>query len=1082
MNFVELDTTSNFSFLTGASHPEELVEQAIKLNYRGMAIVDECSLAGVVRAHVAVRKHYQDKTKKRAHINSSNSKACNYQTSNSQTSNAILSPSRTSRFKLIIGSRLKVNFQSKKDLEIILFCPCRESYAELSSLITRARRAAKKGDYYLEVNNLQHYIERCLCLWITPTLSYEQQLDQLKALAPLFPKRLWIGYSRVMASNDYQCYLQSMKLAQMLNLPLVAHNKVLMHSRQRLKLQHCLHAIKTNQTVQSLGDELISNAEKSLRPLEQLKNLYPKSLLEETNQLADLCHFSLDELRYEYPDEILPKTVSATDYLSQLAYQGAEKRWPQGVTTKITEQIEYELSLIKELQYEHYFLTVYDIVKFARSQKILCQGRGSAANSAVCYCLFITEVDPGNSELLFERFISVERDEPPDIDVDFEHQRREEVIQYIYKKYSRDRAALTATVITYRLKSAIRDVGKALGIDAPILEHLSKSLAWWDKPESLQNYFTENNLSLDGCLAQNFYLLVMSILRFPRHLSQHVGGFIITRRAMSTLVPVENATMADRTVIQWDKYDIEALGLLKIDVLGLGMLTMIRKCLEMTSRYSDVKQLFDIPKEDPITYDMLCNGDTVGVFQIESRAQMSMLPRLQPRCFYDLVIQIAIVRPGPIQGNMVHPFLKRRSGEIPESYPNEEIKQVLKRTLGVPIFQEQVIKLAMVAAGFSGGEADQLRRAMASWGRNGDLFQFKSKLLGGMLSRGYHAEFAERVFEQMKGFGSYGFPESHSASFAILAYFSSWLKRHHGAAFYCALLNSQPMGFYSPSQLVQDAIRHRFTILPVDIDNSLWVSDIVLSSMPLSDIEHSNKPPQTIRLGMHLIKGFNQAAAERIIQQRQQKPFSNIKDLVYRCQLNAIERNALVQANALPRLAKHRYQAQWQALAIEEEKPLLQPLDTMATQASDIERSITAPTAVEDMVADYQTTGMTLKQHPIALMRQSGWLEPCKRASDLKHMRQNQFVKVAGVVSCRQRPGTASGVLFLTLEDETGNMNVIVWKNTLEKFRKAILSSRLLFVKGVIERERKVVHVIAGHISDISEQLPAFKKGSRDFH
>jgi len=1045
MRFFELNTTSNFTFLTGASHPEELVEQAIQLDYAGIAITDECSLAGVVRAHVAARKYHQESNRYK----------------------------KDRRFKLIIGSRLRVDFQSNKDLEIILLCPCREAYAELSSMITRARRIAEKGNYQVKFEFLEHYIERCLCLWINPKQPFENQLQQLKALQNIFPQRLWVSYQRELRLEDYQYYLDCLKLAETLDLPVVAQNNVLMHCKQRLKLQHCLQAIRLNQTVQSLGSELICNAEQSLRPLAILNNLYPEELLAETTTIANHCHFSLDELRYEYPDEILPQAISATDYLSQLTYQGARQRWPQGFDKKVSEQITYELKLIKQLKYEHYFLTVYDIVKFARNQNILCQGRGSAANSAVCYCLFITEVDPAKSELLFERFISEERDEPPDIDVDFEHQRREEVIQYIYKKYSRDRAALTATVITYRLKSAIRDVGKALGIDPPLLEHLSHSLAWWDKPDKLQLYFAEKNLSIESGLAKNFYQLVMSILRFPRHLSQHVGGFIITQRPMSTLVPVENASMADRTVIQWDKYDIEALGLLKIDVLGLGMLTMIRKCLEMTARYSDIKLLSDIPKEDPVTYDMLCNGDTVGVFQIESRAQMSMLPRLRPRCFYDLVIQIAIVRPGPIQGNMVHPFLKRRNGEIPESYPNEEIKQVLKRTMGVPIFQEQVIKLAMVAAGFSGGEADRLRRAMASWGRNGDLYQFKPKLLNGMLKRGYHPEFAERVFEQMKGFGSYGFPESHSASFAILAYFSSWLKRHHSAAFYCALLNSQPMGFYTPSQLVQDAVRHQLKILPVDIDHSLWDSDIIFKS---------STTPQTIRLGFHLVKGFNQMAAERIIQQRELKSFNNIKDLVFRCQLNAIEKDALVQANALPRLAKNRYQAQWQSLAIEQQKPLLESLDTSAHPPSSIEQSITPPSAVEDMLADYKTTGMTLKQHPIALMRSHGWIEPCKRASDLKNMRQNQFVKVAGVVSCRQRPGTAAGVLFITLEDETGNMNVIVWKNTLEKFRKEILTSKLLLIKGVIERERKVVHVIAGHITDISDKLPAFKKGSRDFH
>ncbi len=1055
MDYFELNTTSNFTFLTGASHPEELVKKAIELGYSGLAITDECTLAGVVRAHVAARKHNQQLKA------NSNKKTTEHKRNNRKL------------FKLIIGSRIKVDFQSEKDLEIILLCPCREAYAELSSMITRARRSAEKGNYRVKFDFLSHYIERCFCIWLDNQQPYSVQQQQLQSLKAIFPKRLWVGYRRQLQLTDYQYYLNGLKLAENFNLPMVAHNAVLMHCKQRLKLQHCLQAIRSNKTVQSLSGKLVHNAEQCLHSLITLDNLYPGSLLAETANIAKHCYFSLDQLRYEYPNEILPQTMSVTDYLSELTYQGAKRRWPNGVDSKVLKQIDYELKLIKKLKYEHYFLTVYDIVKFARKQNILCQGRGSAANSAVCYCLFITEVDPARSELLFERFISEERDEPPDIDVDFEHQRREEVIQYIYKKYSRERAALAATVITYRLKSAIRDVGKALGIDPPLLEHLSHSLAWWDKPDQLQQYFSDRNVSIDRGLAKNFYQLVMEILRFPRHLSQHVGGFIITQRPMSSLVPVENASMPDRTVIQWDKYDIEALGLLKIDVLGLGMLTMIRKCLEMTSRYCQVTRLGDIPKEDPLTYDMLCNGDTVGVFQIESRAQMSMLPRLRPRCFYDLVIQIAIVRPGPIQGNMVHPFLKRRSGEIPESYPNDEIKQVLKRTMGVPIFQEQVIKLAMVAAGFSGGEADQLRRAMASWGRNGDLYQFKPKLFNGMLKRGYHPEFAERVFEQMKGFGSYGFPESHSASFAILAYFSSWLKRHHGAAFYCALLNSQPMGFYTPSQLVQDAIRHRLRVLPVDIDHSLWDSDIV--------VKGQNKP-QTIRLGFHLVKGFNRAAAERIIQQRHMNPFNNIKDLVFRCQLNAIEKDALVQANALPRLAKNRYQAQWQSLAIEQQKPLLQSLDTQLAPPSSMEQSITPPTEVEDMLADYQTTGMTLKQHPIALMRQQGWIESCKKASELTSMRQNQFVKVAGVVSCRQRPGTAAGVLFLTLEDETGNMNVIVWKSTLEKFRKEILTSKLLFVKGVIERERKVVHVIAGHITDISDKLPAFRKGSRDFH
>jgi len=1050
MKYHELNTTTNFTFLTGASHPEELVARAAELGYAGLAITDECTLAGVVRAHVEAKKQ---------------------------------------KIKLIIGSRFLIDWQEDIKLELILLCPCREAYAELSSLITLARRRTDKGSYQLKVKDLALHISRCLAIWL-PTHDYQLSVKQLQPLNDIFPERLWIGYHRLLGSNDYQRYLQTLDLARQFELPLVAQNKILMHVKQRLRLQHCLTAIKTNKTIQTLGSELISNAEQHLRRLQRLQKLYPENLLAETQAIANRCHFSLDELRYEYPDEVLPKNLSPSDYLNQLVFDGANKRWPDGMNDKVKKQIEYELTVIKKLRYEHYFLTVYDIVLFARNQKILCQGRGSAANSAVCYCLFITEVDPGQSDLLFERFISEERDEPPDIDVDFEHQRREEVIQYIYKKYSRERAAIAATVITYRLKSAIRDVGKALGIDLPIVEYLSKSLAWWDKPDSLQNYFNDMNLSRDGLLANHFYQLVIGILRFPRHLSQHVGGFIITQRPMSTLVPVENATMADRTVIQWDKYDIEALGLLKIDVLGLGMLTMIRKCLEMTASYSPIEHLPDIPKEDPATYQMLCKGDTVGVFQIESRAQMSMLPRLRPQCFYDLVIQIAIVRPGPIQGNMVHPYLKRRNGEMPTHYPNDEIKAVLKRTLGVPIFQEQVIKLAMVAAGFSGGQADQLRRAMASWGRNGDLYQFKDKLINGMLSRGYSQEYAERVFEQMKGFGSYGFPESHSASFAILAYFSSWLKRHHTAAFYCALLNSQPMGFYTPSQLVQDAKRHRINILPVDIDHSDWYSTIEFSASEKSIYETSvsekitpeQSRPDTIRLGMHLVKGFNEKAALRICAARKENEFSNIKDLVFRARLNANERDALVRANTLPRLAKHRYQAQWQSLGIEENKPLLTELDTLPQQPSEVECSISAPTVVDDMTADYQTIGLTLNAHPMAIMRQNNWIQVCKKASDLRHMRQGQFVKVAGVVTCRQRPGTAAGVLFLTLEDETGNMNIIVWKSTVEKFRQQILASRLLLIKGLIEREKKVVHVVAGYIEDISDRLPEFKRNSRDFH
>ncbi|MCF6193188.1 MAG: error-prone DNA polymerase [Kangiellaceae bacterium] len=1056
MVFFELNTATNFSFLSGASHPAELVSQAAKLNYAGIAIADECSLASIVRAHVEAKKQ---------------------------------------SLKLLVASRIKFENKQGRPIELILLCPCREAYAELSSLITQARRRVKKGKYLALLKDIDQLVDRCLAIWL-PINDLQESSNQIRLIQDLFPDRLWIGYHRHLLSDDFELYLQCIQLARTFNLPVVAQNQVLMHVKQRLKLQHCLTAIKHNQTIQSLGKCLVINAERHLRTLDQLTNLYPKSLLDETIKIAELCHFSLDELRYEYPDEVLPSNLPPSVYLRQLVFDGAKIRWPEGMEKKVEQQIEYELKVIKKLTFEHYFLTVYDIVYFAKSNGILCQGRGSAANSAVCYCLFITEVDPQQSDLLFERFISEERDEPPDIDVDFEHQRREEVIQYIYKKYSRSRAALAATVITYRMKSAIRDVGKALGIDQPILEHLNQSFAWWDKPESLQKYFLALNLSKNNLtsknyrfrknnLANHFYELVMSILNFPRHLSQHVGGFIITRRPMSTLVPVENASMPDRTVIQWDKYDIEALGLLKIDVLGLGMLTMIRKCLEITASYSSVSKLSDIEKEDPDTYKMICEADTIGVFQIESRAQMSMLPRLRPTYFYDLVIQIAIVRPGPIQGNMVHPFLKRRNKEEAVSYPNDEIKKVLERTLGVPIFQEQVIKLAMVAAGFSGGQSDQLRRAMASWGRNGDLHQFRDKLVNGMLERGHSQEFAERIFEQIKGFGSYGFPESHSASFAILAYFSAWLKCHHGAAFYCALLNSQPMGFYSPSQLVQDASRHKINVLPIDIDFSLWESTVINRiDSKQNKTQTPSTPPTSIRLGMHLIKGFNLNAATRLIKVRQEKTFSNIKDLVFRAQLNSYEKDALVRANTLHRLAKHRHQAQWQSLGIEDNKPLLKELDScpLTDSDSDSEQVIRSPSIIEDMIADYNTTGLTLNKHPIAILREQNLLKGCKSAIHLNKLRHGQFVKVAGVVSGRQRPQTAAGILFVTLEDETGNMNIVVWNRTLETFRKQILTSHLLLIKGKVEREKSVIHIVAGHIQDISYQLQDFARASRDFH
>ena len=716
MSYAELHCISNFSFLRGASHPEELVAEAARQGYRALAITDECSLAGVVKAHVAAREH---------------------------------------GLQLIVGAE----FRLEGELLLVLLAPDRRAYAELSGLITLARRRSPKGEYALGLRDFELNARHCLAIWLPGAGTTQTLLARGEALRALFAGRLWLGVELLLLADEQQRYLWLYQLATRLGLPMVACGGVEMHVAERKALADTLCAIRLNTPVQQLGTRLAANAERHLRPLERLRRLYPAALLAESVRIAQRCSFTLGELRYEYPEEVVPPGMTPAAWLRRLVLAGAQQRWPDGVPPRARELIEKELALIGELAYEYYFLTVHDIVQFARGNGILCQGRGSAANSAVCYCLFITEVDPDRSAMLFERFISKERNEPPDIDVDFEHERREEVIQYIYRKYTRERAALAATVISYRPRSAVRDVGKALGLDPLFVEQLAKSLSWWDRHGDLARRFAEENLAAASSMAGHFMRLVHEILGFPRHLSQHVGGFIITRSPISALVPVENAAMADRTVIQWDKNDIEALGLLKVDILALGMLSALRRSFALIRAAHGVEiDMSRIPAEDPCTFAMLARADSVGVFQVESRAQMAMLPRLKPRTFYDLVIEVAIVRPGPIQGDMVHPYLKRRQGLEPVTYPNEEIRAVLERTLGVPIFQEQVIKLAMVAAGFSGGEADQLRRAMAAWKRNGSLEAFERKVIDGMLARGHGLDFAQRLFNQMKGFGDYGFP------------------------------------------------------------------------------------------------------------------------------------------------------------------------------------------------------------------------------------------------------------------------------------------------------------------------------------
>jgi error-prone DNA polymerase len=1027
MNYAELHCLSNFSFQRGASHPQELVQRAAELGYAAIAITDECSLAGVVKAHVAAQE---------------------------------------SGIKLIIGSELNL----EEGIKLLALVPNRAAYSELSGLISMARRRSPKGEYRVSLRDVIFHLKRCLLVWL-PTDNNDASRAYGQQLRRLCKQRLWLGVSHLRHGDETRRYLVFLQMARELDIPMLACGNVQMHHPRRKPLHDIITAIAHNTSIDQLGRRRHSNSQQHLRPLEKLQQLYPPVLLQQTLELARHCDFSLEELRYEYPEEVVPEGLSASTHLRQLVDEGCAKRWPRGAGAATLERIETELALIEELHYEYYFLTVYDIVCFARSRNILCQGRGSAANSVVCYCLHITEVSPEEISLLFERFISRERDEPPDIDVDFEHERREEVIQYIYEKYTRKRAALAATVITYRSRSAVRDVGKALGLDPVFVDDLAKSLAWWDRTKDLEKRFEEQGIAGHSKSAQLFYDLVQQILGFPRHLSQHVGGFVITRSPISSLVPVENASMDDRTVIQWDKEDIEALGLLKVDVLALGMLSAIRKSMQLLQRYQPrIKSIQDIPRGDAATYRMLQAADSIGVFQIESRAQMSMLPRMKPACFYDLVIEVAIVRPGPIQGDMVHPYLRRRQGIEPVTYPNDEIRAVLERTLGVPIFQEQAIKLAMVAAGFSGGEADQLRRAMASWGKNGNLMKFENKLVEGMLQRGYNEGFAKRLFEQIKGFGGYGFPESHSASFALLAYVSAWLKCHHPAAFYCGLLNSQPMGFYSPSQLIQDARRHDVRVLPVDVNYSNWDHSL------LDDAEHS------LRLGFRLVKGMSQEGALRIEQQRRRTPFVHVSDLRLRAQLDKRDMEALADADALAGLGGHRHQAQWQIMALEAKRPLLEDEHYRSAQYFNDDVSLHAPAVAEEVLADYRSTGVTLRPHPMSLLRQQHPFNRCKRHRDLPEVGNNRFVRIAGLVTGRQRPGTASGVLFLTLEDETGNSNIVIWPRVQERFRKPLMTSQLLLVKGTVESRDNVIHIIAGALYDYSDHLRDLHVKSRDFH
>ena len=1020
--YAELHCCSNFTFLRGASHPEELVQQAKALGYTALALTDEASLAGVVRAHLAAK---------------------------------------AAGLALIVGAEFRIAEAGQPPLKLVLLAQHRDGYGNLSALITLARRRAGKGQYRLSRHDLcgvgtwSDAVPGCLALWIA-----EPESDPAAGhwLAERFPGRCWLAVELHAGHDDAARLHALLALAEASGLPAVATGDVHMHVRGRRALQDTLTALRHHSTVFTAGRQLFPNGERHLRTRLRLARIYPPELLAASVAIAAQCRFSLEELRYQYPEEIVPPGHTPASYLRQETEAGLQRRYGATVPASVRDRIDHELVLIAALHYEAYFLTVYDIVNFARSQQILCQGRGSAANSAVCYCLGITEVDPARSTLLFERFISKERGEPPDIDVDFEHERREEVIQYIYAKYGRERAALAAALITYRTRSALRDVGRALDFAPAQIDALAGSLAWWDSREQLPERLRSVGLSPDAPRVVKWLALAEALRGFPRHLSQHVGGFVISRGPLARLVPVENAAMEARTVIQWDKDDLDAMGLMKVDILALGMLSAIRRALALIGKRMD-----EIPPEDPRTYDMICHADTVGVFQIESRAQMAMLPRLRPRSYYDLVIEVALVRPGPIQGDMVHPYLRRRRGEEVIEPMRPEVAKVLERTLGIPIFQEQVMQLAVVAAGFTPGEADQLRRAMAAWRRKGGLEPFEEKLLRGMTERGYEVAFAQRLFAQIRGFGEYGFPESHAASFALLVYVSAWLKRHHPAAFLCALLNSQPMGFYSPAQLVQDARRHGVRVLPADAQHSAREATLTADG--------------AVRLGLQQIQSLARAVAERIATARPADGYRDLADLAARARLARHELDLLAAANALCGLAGNRRQAAWEAASTWVQGDLLD-------RATIIEHATIFPDPSEgaELVADYASTGLTLGRHPLALLRAHLHEKRFLDSTNLRQAADRQLARAAGIVTGRQRPGTATGIVFVTLEDEFGMINVVVHAHLVEKQRRELLNASLLGVFGQVQRDGAVVHLVAKRLVDISPWLGKLGTRSRDFH
>ena len=1128
MPYFELHCKSNFSFLRGASHADELAARAVQLQYAGLAVTDRNTLAGVVRAHAAAKE---------------------------------------SGLKLIVGAEL-VPVDAPP---VVVWVTDRAAYGRLSRLITVGRRRAEKGECQLTLDDIAAHAEGLLAgvvphaeqgescgLHATSRIQHppsnivhptscilhpsglERFSDGRSDLArqdpPLPPltkkgKHAAVRYSDMKNSletdaavtasaapeatqhfasyreifgdrayllaelhrgaDDRRRLAELVELSGRSELPLVAAGDVHYHVAARMALHDVLTAIRHGTTVDQCGSWRFANAERHLRELDEITKLFAEvpDAVSRTGEIGRQCRFSLDELRYEYPEELAPRGQTPMEYLARLTWQGAHQRWPQGVPDKVRRQLKHELQLIEELRYEAYFLTVWDLVRFARDRDILCQGRGSAANSAVCYCLGVTAVDPDQTDLLFERFVSRERDEAPDIDVDFEHERREEVLQYLYEKYGRERAGMTAEVIRYRPRSAVRDVGKALGLSLDRVDALAKNLEDYQHEVDLPDRCGQVGIDPESEIGRRLIYLVDQLLGFPRHLSQHVGGMVMTQGPLCELVPIENAAMQDRTVIQWDKNDLDELGILKVDCLSLGMLTAIRKCFHLVARHTGRQlSLADIPEGDPAVYEMISSADTIGVFQIESRAQMSMLPRLRPQCFYDLVIEVAIVRPGPIQGDMVHPYLRRRAGEEEVTYPNEEIRQVLEKTLGVPIFQEQAMRLAVVAAGFTPGEADQLRRAMGAWRKPGVIDRFRRQLLDGMRQRGLSEKFADGVFRQIRGFGEYGFPESHAASFALLVYVSAWLKYYHPAAFTAAIINSQPMGFYAPAQLVRDARDHQVTVLPADVNHSCW--DCTLESAKGETADRETADGETadgerqdqlaLRLGLRMIHGFSPVPAEVIERARGAGRFATVEQFTRRTALSRAVVKRLAEANAFGSLTRDRRAALWEALAQPQNATPLPLLDHLPSEPETCDQ-LPVMELQEEVFADYGTTGLSLRQHPLAFYREQLDELHITPAANLTGIGHGRPVRVAGLVLLRQRPSTAKGITFVTLEDETGTANLVIHQQTWDRFYAVARHATVWIAHGRLECKDQVIHVVVRSLEDLTDRLRGLRSNSRDF-